>query len=40
MTVNLINGGMGFVGAYLARELLADGEEPVNSRRGHTLKGG
>jgi len=29
MTRNLITGGMGFLGVYLARQLLADGEEVV-----------
>ena len=33
MVTNLITGGMGFVGAYLARELLADGEEVVLFQR-------
>ncbi len=38
MTVNLITGGMGFVGAYLARELLADGEEVVLFQRRSKLQ--
>jgi len=29
MATNLITGGMGFLGTYLARQLLADGEEVV-----------
>ena len=33
MAINLITGGMGFVGAYLARELLAEGEEVVLFQR-------
>ncbi|MCK4787868.1 MAG: NAD(P)-dependent oxidoreductase [Desulfobacteraceae bacterium] len=33
MATNLITGGMGFVGAYLARELLAEGEEVVLFQR-------
>jgi len=33
MATNLITGGMGFVGAYLARELLAEGEEVVLCQR-------
>ena len=33
MSANLITGGMGFVGAYLARQLLAEGEEVVLFQR-------
>ena len=33
MATNLITGGMGFVGAYLARELVAEGEEVVLFQR-------
>lgn len=33
MTINLITGGMGFVGVYLARELVAEGEEVVLFQR-------
>lgn len=33
MTKNLITGGMGFIGSYLARHLLADGEEIVLFQR-------
>jgi len=29
MATNLITGGMGFLGTYLARQLLVDGEEVV-----------
>ena len=38
MTVNLITGGMGFVGACLARELLAEGEEVVLFQRRSKLQ--
>jgi len=33
MTRNLITGGMGFLGTYLARQLLAEGEEIVLFQR-------
>jgi nucleoside-diphosphate-sugar epimerase len=33
MTKNLVTGGMGFLGVYLARQLLADGEEVVLFQR-------
>jgi len=38
MATNLITGGMGFVGAYLARELLAEGEEVVVFQRRSKLQ--
>jgi nucleoside-diphosphate-sugar epimerase len=37
MTRNLITGGMGFLGVYVARQLLADGEEVVLFQRRSTL---
>jgi UDP-glucose 4-epimerase len=37
MTRNLVSGGMGFLGVYLARQLLADGEEVVLLDRQSTL---
>jgi len=38
MTRNLITGGMGFVGAYLARQLLAEGEEVILFQRRSKLQ--
>ena len=37
MAVNLITGGMGFVGVYLARQLLAEGEKVVLFQRRSSL---
>ena len=37
MATNLITGGMGFVGVYLARQLLAEGEEVVLFQRRRNL---